>query len=62
RFWDLRRTGMPRIEHRWYTDKNNYELYVLEEKGKNYVVQIPLSETSVNSLATPNDRDVIQHQ
>ncbi len=59
RFWDLRRTGMPRIEHRWYTDKENYELYVLEEKSNNYVVQIPSSETSQNDLAEPNPRDVI---
>lgn len=62
RFWDLRRTGMPKIEHRWYTDQTNYELYVLEEKGKNYVIQIPISETSTNELATPNERDIISHK
>lgn len=62
RFWDLRRIGMPRIEHRWYTDKDNYELYVLQAKSKNYTVQIPASETSVNDLAIPNEREVINPQ
>ena len=53
---------MPRIEHRWYTDKDNYELYVLQAKSKNYTVQIPASETSVNDLAIPNEREVINPQ
>lgn len=59
RFWDLRRFGMPEIEHRWYSDATNHETYRLKEKGNNYVVQIPSSETTYNDLIIPNKRDVI---
>lgn len=62
RFWDLRRTGMPEIEHRWYVDKENYESYTLEQGGNNYVLQIPASETRYNDLIVPNPRDVISKQ
>lgn len=62
RFWDLRRTGMPEIEHRWYVDKENYESYTLQQGGNNYMIQIPSSETKYNDLIVPNPRDVIKAQ
>lgn len=62
RFWDLRRMGMPKIEHHWYSDKENFETYTLEKGGNNYVLQIPQSETQYNDRLKPNPRDVINRK
>ena len=62
RFWDLRRQGMPRQEHKYYYTRDSYETYVLPQGSPNYVLAIPSSETDNNFLITPNKRDVISAQ
>lgn len=62
RFWDLRRQGMPRIEHKFYTTKTSYETYVLEKGSKNYVLALPQSEMNNNHLVTSNEREVISRK
>lgn len=59
RFWDLRRQGMPKLEHKRLVSMNNYETYVLKQASDNYTVQIPSSETNYNDLIEPNPREVI---
>ncbi len=59
RFWDLRRQGMPEIEHRWYTSWNSYETYTLRQGSPNYVLSIPSSELTYNTDCIDNARDVI---
>lgn len=59
RFWDLRRQGMPEIEHRWYTSWNNYETYTLRQGSPNYVLGIPSSELTYNTDCVDNSREVI---
>ena len=59
RFWDLRRQGMPEIEHRWYTSWNNYETYTLRQGSPNYVLGIPSSELTYNTDCVDNAREVI---
>ena len=59
RFWDLRRQGMPEIEHRWYTSWNSYETYTLRQGSPNYVLGIPSSELTYNTDCIDNVREVI---
>lgn len=59
RFWDLRRQGMPEIEHRWYTSWNTYETYILRKGSPNYVLSIPESELKYNDACTDNSREMI---
>lgn len=49
RWWDLRRTGQPRIEHNWAIDdyKTNVT-YVLEDHDPAYVLNFPKSERAQN--------------
>lgn len=60
RFWDLRRQGMPSIEHRWYVSWDTYETYVLPEESANYVLAIPSSEIMYNAACSDNVREVIK--
>lgn len=49
RWMDLRREGMPRIEHKFHASTGAPEqTYVLEEKDQNYTLSLPSSETSYN--------------
>jgi hypothetical protein len=41
RWFDLRRYGMPRIEHIYRPNELNTEVYVLEERDPQYVLAIP---------------------
>lgn len=59
RFWDLRRQGMPKIEHRWYTTWNTYETYILRPGSPNYVLAIPDSELNYNDACMDNSREII---
>lgn len=53
RWWDLRRTTQPRIEHRW----RNGTKYVLEEGDPAYVLDFPEKERSFNGAKlVPNVR------
>ena len=51
RWWDLRRTGQPAIEHVWRDNTR----YVLEEHDPAYVLNYPLAEREVNP-ANYNER------
>ena len=55
RWFDLRRWGMPRLEHRWYVSENAYELWVLEENDPMYVLDIPQDALDRNTSLAPND-------
>ena len=49
RWMDLRRQGMPRIEHKFHASTGApVQTYVLEEKDQNYTLSLPSSETSYN--------------
>jgi hypothetical protein len=53
RWWDLRRTTQPRIEHRW---RNNTK-YVLEEEDAAYILNFPTEELNFSgSDLVPNQR------
>jgi hypothetical protein len=56
RWWDLRRQGMPRIEHRLLLNNTEYETYVLEQGSPNYTLAIPRSESDYNDVITGNRR------
>lgn len=60
RWFDLRREGMPRIEHKYHASNNAVEqTYVLEEKDQNYTLALPKSETTYNSkIEVYNRRDI----
>lgn len=50
RWTDLRRQGMPRIEHKFISGTGApVETYVLEEKDRNYTLALPTSETGYNT-------------
>lgn len=59
RFWDMRRQGMPRVEHKYYSSMNSSKTYVLEQGSANYLLPIPLSETEYNDGVTNNPRVTI---
>lgn len=59
RFWDLRRQGMPAIEHRWYGSRDKYETYTLPQGSPNYVLAIPADELDYNDGCVNNSRDII---
>lgn len=49
RWWDLRRTGQPRIEHKWEMDDFKTKVhYVLEDHDPAYVLNFPASEREQN--------------
>ena len=62
RFWDMRRQGMPRIEHKFYSSMNTYKTFVLEAGSPNYLLPIPLSETEYNDGVTDNPRVTVVGQ
>lgn len=60
RWNDLRRYGMPRIEHTYYSDGSAApEVFVLEEGDRNYTLALPKYETSYNTQIEIYDRRVI---
>lgn len=56
RWWDMRRQGGS-YEHKFYTSATDYKTYVLRENSPNFVLSIPRSETSINSVITSNVRE-----
>ena len=62
RFWDMRRQGMLRIEHKFYSSMNTYKTFVLEAGSPNYLLPIPLSETEYNDGVTDNPRVTVVGQ
>lgn len=63
RWNDLRRYGMPRIEHKFYASKNaTPETFVLEQGDKNYTLELPQSELGYNQVVERMNRRVIKSQ
>ena len=54
RWFDLRRMGMPRIEHKYFLDATNVQTFVLEEKSPRYVLPIPDNARERNPLLVPS--------
>jgi len=48
RWFDLRRYGMPRIEHRFFSSETQVNKYVLEERDPGYVLPIPRTAIALN--------------
>lgn len=59
RFWDMRRQGMPSVEHRLFNSPKDYTVYRLNTGSPNYVLPIPEDETSYNNAIENNQREVI---
>lgn len=59
RFWDMRRQGMPAVEHRLFSSPKEYSVYRLKAESPNYVLPIPEDETSYNNAIENNRREVI---
>ena len=55
RWFDLRRYGMPRIEHRWVDEQGTITTYVLEEKDPGYTVPIPQAVLDRNNKLVQNE-------
>ncbi|MDR1719524.1 MAG: RagB/SusD family nutrient uptake outer membrane protein [Dysgonamonadaceae bacterium] len=52
RWWDLRRTGQPKIVHKWYE-----QTYTLQDHDPNYVLDFPIAEREYNGAKlVPNVR------
>lgn len=54
RWFDLRRWGMPRIEHTWHDTKTGSSKYVLTEKDLMYSVPIPKEALDLNRYLKQN--------
>jgi len=54
RWFDLRRYGMPRIEHRFFSSTAQNENYVLEERDPTYVLPLPLRVIDLNPKLIQN--------
>ena len=55
RWFDLRRWGMPRIEHKWHEDAQTTLTYVLEEGDPGYTLPIPFEEFQLNDELIQNE-------
>ena len=63
RWMDLRRQGMPRIEHKFHASVGAPDqTYVLEERDRNYTLALPSSETGYNTVIEQYGRRDIQPQ
>lgn len=51
RWWDLRRTGQPALQHNWLN-----EVYKLNQKDPAYVLNFPKAELEFNPGLIPNNR------
>lgn len=59
RFWDMRRQGMPEVEHVYYYSMNTSKTFVLKQGSPNYLLPIPASETDYNDGIENNPRETI---
>lgn len=55
RWFDLRRNGMPRIEHEFFYEGQEHNTYVLEEKDPRYVLPLPETVLRRNSNLVQNE-------
>ena len=56
RWFDLRRYGMPKIIHTWYTSEGELEEYILEENDPGYTLLIPATAFEYNNLLVQNPK------
>lgn len=56
RWFDLRRMGMPRIEHEFMVEATDIQVFVLEENSLAYVLPIPQAARERNPYLEPNPR------
>lgn len=56
RWFDLRRMGMSRIEHRYMVSADDVQVFVLEENSLAYVLPIPRAARDRNPYLEPNPR------
>lgn len=59
RWWDLRRTGQPSIEHRYTEGAAGYQTFVLDEKDPAYILNFPILEREndlTSGILVPNAR------
>lgn len=59
RFWDMRRQGMPAVEHKLFDSAKSYTVYMLKKGSPNYVLPIPSDETAYNTGIINNLRETI---
>lgn len=59
RFWDMRRQGMPTVEHYLFSSAKDYSVYILKAGSPNYVLRIPDDETAYNDGIVNNPRENI---
>lgn len=63
RWTDLRRYGMPRLEHIFYSSAEaSPETYVLEQGDVNYTLELPKAELSYNKQIERTNRRIINQQ
>ena len=55
RWFDLRRNGMPRIEHEFFYEGQAHNIYVLEEGDSRYVLPLPETVLRRNSNLVQNE-------
>ncbi|MBS7200227.1 MAG: RagB/SusD family nutrient uptake outer membrane protein, partial [Bacteroidales bacterium] len=55
RWFDLRRYGMPRIEHTWVSENGQRTTYVLQEKDPGYTLPISQDVLDRNSKLVQNE-------
>lgn len=62
RWFDLRRYGMPEIQHLWYPGPTTaqVERYTLKENDPHYTLQIPPSAMKYNSLLEQNPKGPVR--
>ena len=55
RWFDLRRYGMPQIQHKWIADEGKTTTYTLSEKDPSYTVPIPQAVLDRNKNLVQNE-------
>lgn len=55
RWFDLRRYGMPQIQHKWIADEGRTTTYTLSEKDPGYTVPIPQAVLDRNKKLVQNE-------
>jgi hypothetical protein len=54
RWFDLKRYGMPSIEHLYYSTETTVERYILDQRDPAYLLPIPGTVKALNSNIVPN--------
>ena len=54
RWFDLRRWGMPEIQHTWYQDENTKIVYTLQKNDPSYTLPLPATALELNAYLHQN--------